>query len=151
MRAVHWMAYFDLSKLNFAKLISWKRSNSNCNGNRRDKAVLKTTCNKNVKFKIVKIRTSCQYVGYFYYSKNLNWAAQNVRLGRGLDIAVVDEVHDQFCGFRNDSSARGIFHETAFSRFWWAVRESYPQRSELAFRILLSLQQYISAWVVFQL
>jgi len=26
-------------------------------------------------------------MGYFYYSENLNWAAQNLRLGRGLDIA----------------------------------------------------------------
>jgi len=53
---------------------------------------LKTTCIKNVKLKIVKIRTGYQYTGYFYYSKNLNWAAQNLRLGhrrpvgRGLDI-----------------------------------------------------------------
>jgi len=26
-------------------------------------------------------------MGYLYYSENLNWAAQNLRLGRGLDIA----------------------------------------------------------------
>jgi len=43
---------------------------------------LRTTCIKNVKFKIIKIRTGCQYVGYFYYSENLNWAAQNLELGR---------------------------------------------------------------------
>jgi len=48
---------------------------------------LRTTCIKNVKFKIIKIRTSCQYEGFFYYSENLNWAAQNLRLGRGLDTA----------------------------------------------------------------
>jgi len=58
---------------------------------------LRTTCIKNVKFKIIKIRTGCQYVGYFYYSENLNWAAQNLRLGRmrpealGLDIAGLDQ------------------------------------------------------------
>jgi len=51
---------------------------------------LKTTCIKNVKFKIIKTRTGCQYVGYFYHSENLNWAAQNLRLGRGLDIAALD-------------------------------------------------------------
>ena len=45
------------------------------------------TCIKNVKFKVIKIKKGCQYVGYFYYSENLNWAAQNFRLGRGLDIA----------------------------------------------------------------
>jgi len=35
------------------------------------------------------------------------------------------------------------------SQFWWAVRESFPQLSELAFRILLPLPQYISTRVVF--
>ena len=60
-RAAHWMTYFDLSKLKF-KLIYWKLSNPNCSGNRRDKVVLRTTCIKNVKFWILKIRTSCEYV-----------------------------------------------------------------------------------------
>ena len=56
---------------------------------------LRTTCIKNVKFKVIKIRTGCQYVACFYYSENLNWAAQNLRLGhtrpegRGLDIAAL--------------------------------------------------------------
>jgi len=65
------MAYFDLSKLNF----SWKRLNPNYNGNRCRKVELKTTCIKNVKFKIIKIRIGCQYIAYFYYSENLNGAA----------------------------------------------------------------------------
>jgi len=43
---------------------------------------LKTNCIKNVKFRITKIRTGCQYVGYFYYSENLNWAANLPKLGR---------------------------------------------------------------------
>jgi len=51
------------------------------------KVALRTTCIKNDKFKIIKVRTGCQYVGYLYYSKNLNWAVQNLRLGRGSDIA----------------------------------------------------------------
>jgi len=72
------------------------RWNPNCNGNRRDKVALKTTCIKNVKFKLIKIRTGCHYIGYFYYSENLNWAAQNLQLscmrpaGRGLDIALLN-------------------------------------------------------------
>jgi len=33
-------------------------------------------------FKIIKTGTGCQYAGYFYYSENLNWEAQNLRLGR---------------------------------------------------------------------
>jgi len=52
------------------------------------------TCIKNVKFKVIKIRKGCQYVEYFYYSENLNWTAQNLRLGRGLDIAGIDQ-HSQ--------------------------------------------------------
>jgi len=44
-------------------------SNPSCNGNRRDKVALRTTCNRNIKFKIIRVRTSCQYVWYFYYSK----------------------------------------------------------------------------------
>jgi len=38
----------------------------------------------------MKIRTGCQYVGYFYYSEHLKWVAQNLRLGRGLDIAALE-------------------------------------------------------------
>jgi len=70
-----------------------KTFDPNYNGNRRDKVALRTTCIKNVKFKIIKIRTDCQYVEYFYSSEHLNWAAQNLRLGRmrpafhGLDIS----------------------------------------------------------------
>jgi len=55
--------------------------NSNCIGNRRDKVALRTTCIKNVKVKIFKIRTSCQYVQYFYRGENLNWAACGPRVG----------------------------------------------------------------------
>jgi len=55
---------------------------TNCNGNRRDKVVLRNTRIKNVKFKIIKTRKGCQYVGHFYYSQNLNWASRNPRLGR---------------------------------------------------------------------
>jgi len=53
----------------------WKRSNPNCNVNRRDKVALRTVCIKNAKYKII------EYVGCFYYSENLNRAAQNHRLG----------------------------------------------------------------------
>ena len=35
------MAYFDLSKQNVLQLMCWKRSNPNCNGNRRDKVALR--------------------------------------------------------------------------------------------------------------
>jgi len=53
----------------------WKRSNPNCNGNRRNKVALRTICFINVKFKIIKIRTGCQIVGCFSFSGRLNWAA----------------------------------------------------------------------------
>jgi len=56
---------------------------------------LKTICIKHVKFQIIKIKTSSQYIGNFYYCENLKWAAQNLRLshmwpmGRRLDIAAL--------------------------------------------------------------
>jgi len=59
-------------------------SKPNNNGNRRGKVALSNTCIKNVKVEIIKIRTDCLYVGNFYYSENLNWGAQNPRLGRIL-------------------------------------------------------------------
>jgi len=70
----------------------WKRLNHNCNGNTRDKVALRKmsiNLQQNVKLKIIKRRTGCQYVGYFffYYSERLYWATQKLRLGRGLDIA----------------------------------------------------------------
>jgi len=68
-------------------------SNCNSNGNRRNKVSLRTICIKNVKFKIVKIRTGCQNIGCFYYSESLHWAAQNSRLGRGLDIAGLNQTN----------------------------------------------------------
>jgi len=45
------------------------------------KVALRTTCINNVKFKIIKIRTDCEDVRYFYHSENLNWAAKKLRLG----------------------------------------------------------------------
>jgi len=47
-----------------------KRSNPNCNGNRHDNVALKTTYIKNVKFKIIKMKTSYQHIRYFSYSEN---------------------------------------------------------------------------------
>ena len=47
---------------------------------RREKASLRATCIKNAKFKINPLRRDCHYVGYFYYSENLHWAAKNLRL-----------------------------------------------------------------------
>jgi len=70
----------------------WKRSNPNCNGNRRDEVVQRTTCIKNVKFKIVKIRTGCQYAGYFYYvQRKPKLGRIRPVLGRGLDITGLDK------------------------------------------------------------
>jgi len=61
----------------------WKSSSTRY---RHDKVALRITCIRNLKFMIIKVRTGCEYVGYLYYSGNLNWAAQNLTLGRGLDI-----------------------------------------------------------------
>ena len=54
IRAAYWMAIFNLSKLNFAQAMYWKRQNNNCNGNRHDKMALRTTYIKNVKLRLSK-------------------------------------------------------------------------------------------------
>jgi len=57
--------------------------------------VIKRHCVKNVKFKIIKTRTGCQsYVAYLCRCEKLNWAAQNTQLGRGLDIAGLNELRE---------------------------------------------------------
>ena len=48
------MAYFKLSKVNLVQANVLKMFECNCNGNRRDKVALRTTCIKNVKSKIIK-------------------------------------------------------------------------------------------------
>jgi len=99
MRSTYSVIFFDLITLNLVSANVLKASNPNCNGNRCDKVALKAICIKNVKFKIIKIRTCmfcCEYIGYYYYSQKLNWAAQNLQLGHmqlvghGLDITGVN-------------------------------------------------------------
>jgi len=41
---------------------------------------LRTTCIKNIRFKIIKVRTCC-HVDYLYYGVTLNWAARGPRVG----------------------------------------------------------------------
>jgi len=77
-----------------------KHSNPNSNANRHHKVALKTTCIKNVKFQIIKIRIGYQKI-YFYYSENLNWAARNLQTGphaaRTLDTAVLKPCFVGYC------------------------------------------------------
>jgi len=68
-----------------------KCPNPNCNGNRRDKVALRTTCNRNVKFKIIKIRTGCQYVRCFYFGENPNWAACGPRVGHSWAREITEQ------------------------------------------------------------
>ena len=54
MRAAHWMAYFDLRKLNLAYTNVMQAFKFKMQWCRRDTVALRTTCVKNVKFKIIK-------------------------------------------------------------------------------------------------
>ena len=55
-----------------------------------------------------------------------------------LDVSdVLDEMQEQFIELKNDSAARGIYHEKSLSQFWCDMSESYPHISKLVFRILL--------------
>ena len=66
-----------------------------------------------------------------YFSELKKQEAAFLRNAVSISLAIasiLDESQDQFCDFRNNSSARGrpIFHEMPLFRFWWAVRESFP-------------------------
>ena len=50
---------------------------------------------------------------------------------------ILDELQDHFYDHQNDSAACDVFQEMALSQFWFAMREFFPQVSELAFPILL--------------
>ena len=56
---------------------------------RRDKVAVRTTCIKNIKFKIIKTNwlSVCRLL---ILQRKLIWAAQNLQLGRGLDIFGID-------------------------------------------------------------
>ena len=92
MRAAYCMATLTLPNYIKLKLMYWKRSDPNCSGQSMMKRHWWPPASKMSNSRLLR-RTGCQYVGYFYYSDNLNWAARNLRLGRmrpegcGLDIA----------------------------------------------------------------
>jgi len=71
-------------------------SNPSCNGNRRDKVALRTTCIKNVKFKIIKIRTGCQYRRTLLLQATPELGRTSLRLGRGSDIADLMEIKEDW-------------------------------------------------------
>ena len=64
---------------------------------------------------------------------------------------IPDELQDQFYDHQNHTSSRNFFQKMALSQFQCVMRESYPQVSELAFRILLSFAttHYASARAAF--
>jgi len=107
----------------------WKRSYPNCNGNRREKRGTEDSGIKNFKFKIIKIRTDCQYVGYFCYSENLNWAAQNLRLGRGLDIAALEDTQRGFRPGRSTTDQIFILQQF-FDKSWKHAKDVYMKMNE---------------------
>jgi len=73
----------------------WKRSNHNCNGNRRDKTAHRTTCifDASCQIKDYQNKDRLSVCRLLLLKRNLNRAAQSLRLGRmqperrGLDIA----------------------------------------------------------------
>jgi len=94
---------------------------------------LRTTCIKNIKFKIIKIRIGCQYVGYFYYSQNLLCRAKSStgpHAGRGSDIAGTDSHRrlDEGAPVRNCGMNLCVLRAT-----WYWMRASSQQGLQNAF------------------
>jgi len=75
----------------------------------------------------MKIRTGCQYVGYFYYSEHLNCATQNLRLGRvgcGLDIAELKGYFAHLCFLRTVPDLATQMCEPLCSHVQQAIKNS---------------------------
>ena len=79
-----------------------------------------------------------EFKRYFPELKEQEVAFVRNPFSTALDVSdIPDELQDQFYDLHNDSSARDVFQEMELSRLWCSMSESYPQVSELAFRILL--------------
>jgi len=91
---IGWLTLTLANKIEL-KVMYRKRSDPNCNGQGMIKRHWRPSASKMSTSRLLR-RTGCQYVGYFYYSENLNWAARNLRLGRGLDIAGLDRINIPF-------------------------------------------------------
>ena len=75
-----------------------------------------------------------EFKRYFPELKEKEAALVRNPFSTALDVSdIPDELQDQFYDLQNDLSARDVFQEMALSQFWCAMRESYPQVSELAF------------------
>ena len=49
------------------------------------------------------------------------------------------ECQDEFLELINDSGARQEYQEKSFSHFWVGLKDSYPQTTETAVRILIGV------------
>jgi len=91
---------------------------------------------KNLKISIIDHLQSFEIEFQWYFSdlKNEEDAFLQNLFSTSLAVAnILDKVQNQFCNLGNDLSAHDTWHEMSFSWFLWAVHESHPHRSELAF------------------
>jgi len=76
-------------------------SNPNCNGNRRDKFALKTTCIKNVKLRLYQIKdclSECRMLSPQRTPKpGRTKPSTGLHAARGLDKAVLNKAEPYFC------------------------------------------------------
>ena len=127
----------------------WKRSNPNYNCNRRDTVALKVSCNKNVKFKIFKIRTCCRYTGYFTTAK-LNLGRTEPLLARGSDIAGLNALYQGCSTFLLLPAALLLFiWDTAaneFELYLWDTTKCQPTQNTFIISKIFAYSFCNSLW-----
>ena len=93
-----------------------------------------------LKISIVKHLQSMEseFKHYFPELKEQKASLAKNQFSNSLQITdIPDKMQDQFCLLITNSSARSIYQEKSPTDFWCNVSESYPQISQIAFRILL--------------
>jgi len=135
-------------KKRFAPKYQWAYGNLPASSYRRDKVALRNTYIKNIKFKIIKVKTGCQYVGYLHNSENLNWAACGPRVRHGADL--LQQLRDNYCHFILREVSQSIILLTRAGRvfsahssvslgiFAWASRHTLKSNW-----VLLHLQEFV--------
>jgi len=73
------------------------------------KKALRTTCIENIKLKIIKIRTGCQYVGCFYYSQKPKLGRTKPSTGPRVGHSCYRLFSEEIC---NEYAAQTLFFQS---------------------------------------
>lgn len=84
-----------------------------------------------------------QMTNTWYYK---NHAVVKIYLKHKIDQWILMEEYKKVIDIVSNSTLSVIFKKLPLIKFWWCVKEKYPQWSEKAVKIFLPSSNYISWW-----